>query len=651
MNLLKRGTIHGRLLLIALLPVLLFGITTLVYTTNARLSEVNRNLAETGQLIAEQLAPAVEYGVISGNLATLTGLISGALDSSHVKYVQVIDRHGQVLLESSRELDAESAANLQYYSADILRERILLQSDPFSSTPIGSELTGDRYLGQVRVGLSNQAVLDQQNEILARTSLLALLVLLGAFILAARLAKAISAPLQRMGKAVQRLQTGHLDTRLKITDTHEIGDLMRSINALANALQKSDREQQVAIEQLISAREDAEQANRAKSSFLAMMSHELRTPMNGVLGMLQLLQTTPLTPEQEEYVSVAGESTDHLLRVINDILDFSRIERGIIELENVVFDLPHLLHSTVSSFEHEARQKGLDLHLHVDQAAGLPEASLHQVMGDPTRIRQILVNLLGNAFKFTNSGSIKVNAHITADSDERLWLACEVRDTGIGIPADRLDTMFDAFAQGDSSTSRRYGGTGLGLSIARTFARHMGGELTARSTEGLGSSFSLGIPLQRARSTSQRPHAPPVAGPQLDTQDPHPILVVEDNPVNRLVMQGLLRELNSPLLIADNGEEALRMLMDTHASPVSLILMDLQLPDRSGLAVWSDYQRFCEQRQQTPAPCIALTASALNSEREDCLRAGMQGFLSKPVSRQKLLSEIARVRAGASGDH
>ncbi|TVP88782.1 MAG: response regulator [Pseudomonadaceae bacterium] len=648
MNLLKRGTIHGRLLLIALLPVLLFGITTLIYTTNARLSEVNRNLAETGQLIAEQLAPAVEYGVISGNMATLTGLVSGTLDSTHVQYVQVIDRYGQILLESSDELDQAALDSLQYYSADILRERILLQTDPFSSNPIVDGINGDRYIGQVRVGLSNQAVLRQQNEILARTTLLALLALVGAFVLAARLAKALSAPLQRMGKAVQRLEAGHLDTRIKITDTHEIGDLMRSINALATALQKADNEQQAAIEQLISAREDAEQANSAKSSFLAMMSHELRTPMNGVLGMLQLLQTTPLDDEQREYVTVAGESTDHLLSVINDILDFSRIERGIIELDHIAFDLPQLLHSTVASFEHAARQKHLELSLNIDQEHGTG-----QVTGDPTRLRQILVNLLGNALKFTDNGSITVNAHITADSEQRLWLQCEVRDTGIGIPADRLDTMFDAFAQADSSTSRRFGGTGLGLSIARTFARRMGGELTARSSESLGSSFSLGIPLHRSDNLNAEAAGEQAANntPEPATEGQRPVLIVEDNPVNRLVMQGLLRDLNSPLIMAENGDQALQLLNDPDATPVSLILMDLQLPDRNGLEVWARYLDFCQQHLLTPAPCIALTASALNSEKEHCLQAGMQGFLSKPVSRQKLLAEVARVLQIETADH
>ncbi|WP_166801000.1 ATP-binding protein, partial [Pseudomonas aeruginosa] len=278
------------------------------------------------------------------------------------------------------------------------------------------------------------------------------------------------APISTMGQAVEAIQSGDYKTSLPILDDGEIGDLARHINNLASGLDRASREQEQAISQLISAREEAEQANRAKSDFLAMMSHELRTPMNGVLGMLQLLETTEQTREQAEYTALATESTEHLLKVINDILDFSRIERGALELECIPFNLLELVQGSALVFQHSAQQRGLALELQIQ--AGLENI---EVCGDPTRIRQILVNLLGNALKFTEEGAIHLSLEWQALDHDVLWLTCAVHDSGIGISPERLEHMFDAFQQADSSISRRYGGTGLGLAIARTLAERMGG--------------------------------------------------------------------------------------------------------------------------------------------------------------------------------
>lgn len=623
---LKINSLPTRLLLTALAPALLLGLLLVAWFTHARIDDVQRELQETGQLIADQLAPAAEYGVITGNRATLEALLTGAMRSPHVHSIEVLDRFGLRLIR--QESEVPDSGQIQLFMADIMRESIVLDRALFLlDSPASNAQEQQRYLGQVRVGLSPALFQQRQHQIMLTTLLLSVLVLLGAAALAFAMTRSISQPLGRMSKAVQALRDGRLETRLAVSESDDMGQLMTNINTLADSLQTSRQQNQQMISELTSAREQAETANQAKSDFLAMMSHELRTPMNGVMGMLQLLETTELSDEQDEYVNVAGQSTQHLLKVINDILDFSRIERGVVELERIPFDLYDCLHSIPLSFEHAARQKGLLLEV---QLCGDPPHP--QVIGDPTRIRQILVNLLGNALKFTEQGRIRLEAQWSLEDKQRLWLECRVSDTGIGIDSDRLDSMFDPFQQADSSTSRRYGGTGLGLSIARTFARQMGGELQASSRIGQGSSFTLSMPLPlSATTTPERNGLPAGKFPDIEGK----LLVVEDNNVNRMVVEGLLGSLHIDCSSAETGEEALQML-EREPHQWSLILMDLQLPGLSGLQTWKRCQKLYAERGLPPPACVALSAGALSRDREDCERAGMHGYLSKPVSRQAL---------------
>jgi signal transduction histidine kinase/CheY-like chemotaxis protein len=630
MNFRRRWDINTRTQLISLGPALLLTLLLISFFTFVRIQDLRQEITHTGQLIANQLAPATEYGVISGNIEVLETLLKVTLATPNVSFLEIQDSANRVLVYVEQPNEHHNRAQqLEVFQAPIRLQRIALHNDFFQSSKNVSAAPTEDYLGRVIVGLSNDAFSRRQQEIVLKAAILALFALLFTFLVARRLAGSLSQPIRDIGNAVKAIQEGDYKTPLPIVDDAELGALSQHINNLASGLEQASREQHQAMAQLIQTREEAEKANNAKSDFLAMMSHELRTPMNGVLGMLQLLETTDMTEEQVEYAALASESTEHLLKVINDILDFSRIERSELELEHIPFNLADLIGSCAQSFQHSAAQRGLDLQLMIpDDLRGL------QVKGDPTRIRQILVNLVGNALKFTEKGRVTIQAQWQALDHELLWFTCTVRDSGIGIPAQSLEMMFNAFQQADSSISRRYGGTGLGLPIARTLAERMGGTLRAQSEEGRGSVFTLEIPLALHQQT--QPLLPPRTQSRSSNGEGRNVLLVEDNPVNQTVIEAMLRSLGFKVSVAADGAQAVR---SAESLIFEAILMDCRLPVIDGYEATRLIRKLpgCND-----LPIIALTANALQGDREACLSAGMNDYLAKPFKRNDLQQILQR---------
>jgi signal transduction histidine kinase/CheY-like chemotaxis protein len=511
------------------------------------------------------------------------------------------------------------------------------------SRPVGGGL--DR-VGAVTLSASVPSAFAILRQYLGGTALIVVLSLFVAALVAMVLQSGVSTPVLEMARIAQHItQTHHFEDRVAVNSSDELGVLASSFNAMLDEIGRRDTElakqrdrleQQVAERnrvntELLAAKQKAEDAAQFRSEFLANMSHEIRTPMNGVMGMIDLVLDRNSDPEECEQLLIARNAAQSLVTVLNDILDLSKIEAGKMTIESIGFELSRILSEALRMFDIQVRQKNLEIRLVM--AANCPA----WVWGDPVRLRQILINLAGNAVKFTLHGSVQV--FVTPSGPGRLRF--EVRDTGIGIPSNKLSSIFEAFAQADGSHTRQFGGTGLGLAITRRLVNLMGGRLWAESEMGHGSSFFFDLPLAVHAAPAEVDDAP------APDQTPLPslrVLVAEDNPINQKVICSMLGRQGWTTTLATNGDEAWRKF---ERNVFDLVLMDVQMPEMDGLSATLRIREVEAQRGLGRTPVLALTAHASESQRLQCLAAGMDGVVTKPVAFRALLDSIRAVIGAA----
>jgi len=639
--------INKRVMFLALLPTLLITFSLVSYFSLNRYAYIEDALHLKGHLIANNLSPASEYGVFTGNLSILENLINNTLQENDITNITISNKYNEPLISRTRKVLTPDTILPVFispkefrYTSSIIESNVVIADYDELFTGNEENVTTKNILGYVHVTLNNQSTQVQQLDSLIKGFLITFIGLFITVFLAINISRSVVNPIQRLTDAVKKIAQGELNTRIDIDSGGEIGSLEEGVNKMASEMQliRTDLQSQVAnatadlkktLEELEIqnieidlARNQAISASKIKSEFLANMSHEIRTPMNGVIGFTELLGKTALTDEQDDYVNTIRSSASNLLTIINDILDFSKIESGKLNIEKINFSLDDVMDEIITMFAPMAYQKNIELIYH--PSVNLPES----IVGDPSRIRQILINLISNAVKFTQSGHviIRVLRETLPNKDELVRFT--VTDTGMGMNELSKQRLFTAFTQADTSISRNFGGTGLGLVISRKLAELMDGEIGFESNLNKGSSFWFTVPLT---SEQEQPAT-------LEVNINLKVILFELVDQNRIASRSILNSLGVETIETGRLDELPKLIAADAEQTNSDIKISGIIAGISRSNIKNTYMltNLAKTLRATGLPCITLASIFDVNDAQDLSRAGLKNIIYR-CSRTSLL--------------